>query len=383
MCNSISFASITSVKVIGSPIGGRPDPSKPLIDADNDGKCQEENGKWIPCPPGIGTGSVVNAAGEAVGKIQQAATQPRTIDDVVADRRQKFRERAAQILNAARQVISKSKSDKYQQRPISAVAGDIGRWLSNYSKRNPIPPQDSAPIRELVRYRNNLDLDFKGTQLGAEVYDWVDEMFSHSFTAKNGEQYTSKVSDVGFVEIANRDPGILLKGVIRDSNNRKVGEFVRTLRFDGTVIHNSLDIKEPNQKDGIGTAFNAANEILYRDAGFKEVRADGLSDATHIGASHWPKNGFDWLDNNQREIFLDVIDEAIQAYDKDPDSNSWMFDNREQLAELKRLMNRANREAMGDADRLEPYQMLFWPGAERWFQEVDSTGIILRYRKPL
>jgi hypothetical protein len=40
-----------SVKIIGPSIGNI---GKPIIDGDNDGKCQEENGNWIPCPPGTG-----------------------------------------------------------------------------------------------------------------------------------------------------------------------------------------------------------------------------------------------------------------------------------------------------------------------------------------
>lgn len=52
-----------SIKIIGPSIG---DSGKPIIDGDLDGRCREENGNWIPCPPGTGTG--------AVEALQQAAS---------------------------------------------------------------------------------------------------------------------------------------------------------------------------------------------------------------------------------------------------------------------------------------------------------------------
>jgi len=52
-----------SVKIIGPSIG---DAGKPIIDGDLDGRCREQNGNWIPCPPGTGTG--------AIEAIQQAAS---------------------------------------------------------------------------------------------------------------------------------------------------------------------------------------------------------------------------------------------------------------------------------------------------------------------
>jgi hypothetical protein len=46
------YASL-NVKIIGPSIG---DAGKPIIDGDLDGRCREQNGNWIPCPPGTGTG---------------------------------------------------------------------------------------------------------------------------------------------------------------------------------------------------------------------------------------------------------------------------------------------------------------------------------------
>lgn len=42
-------------KALGTPIGTPPK----MIDGDGDGKCKEEGGKWVPCPPGVTRGSIL------------------------------------------------------------------------------------------------------------------------------------------------------------------------------------------------------------------------------------------------------------------------------------------------------------------------------------
>jgi hypothetical protein len=49
---------------LGTTIG---EARTPIIDGDNDGKCREKNGTWIPCPPGVRGGSLLDDAGKAVG----------------------------------------------------------------------------------------------------------------------------------------------------------------------------------------------------------------------------------------------------------------------------------------------------------------------------
>lgn len=70
---------------------------KRLIDGDGDGKCREENGKWIPCPPGIGTGSLLrNVDGRLVADIEEDPS----IDEIAGvprEFRKRMREKMADL----------------------------------------------------------------------------------------------------------------------------------------------------------------------------------------------------------------------------------------------------------------------------------------------
>lgn len=53
-------------KTLGPSIG---DMGKPIRDGDGDGKCQEHDGKFIPCPPGIGDGSILGKITEQIDEL--------------------------------------------------------------------------------------------------------------------------------------------------------------------------------------------------------------------------------------------------------------------------------------------------------------------------
>lgn len=50
-------------KALGERIG---DMGKPMRDGDGDGKCREHGGKFIPCPPGIDTGTILSNLGNPI-----------------------------------------------------------------------------------------------------------------------------------------------------------------------------------------------------------------------------------------------------------------------------------------------------------------------------
>lgn len=60
MKRSILPRTIIRQKALGPSIGGGP--ASEMIDGDNDGKCREEGGKWVPCPPGVTRGSVLTSS---------------------------------------------------------------------------------------------------------------------------------------------------------------------------------------------------------------------------------------------------------------------------------------------------------------------------------
>jgi len=395
MCNAISFSSITSVKVIGAPIGGRRDPSKPLIDADNDGKCQEENGKWIPCPPGIGTGSVIDGAGRVIGRVAQQSDGGK-YPEWIAERRKRYKEKAAKIIEAAKRVVPKSKQDKYKRQNLKKISAQLDNWIAQYEKKFPRPKEpekiaglspdqrDAAILRHsqaLAIYREDMmtALYEENEKLTKEIIGWAAGMFTHDFTDRSGNEIETTVN-IARIDPAAVPPRVIIVGSI-DEYGLSIGTFNRTLHMDGSVTHNNLDIDEDRQKDGIGSAFNAAVELLYRNTGFKKINTSGLSDDEHIGATHWPKNGFDWRDERSKEQFLDIIESAVDSYERNP--LPWMFTSEEHKDRILEALQRARREAMTDKDRITAGDLLDWPGAERFFQLVDLEGTTINYTKVL
>jgi DNA polymerase III epsilon subunit-like protein/GNAT superfamily N-acetyltransferase len=77
------------------------------------------------------------------------------------------------------------------------------------------------------------------------------------------------------------------------------------------VSHDSFYIAKSAQGQGIGSAFNARNEQIYKELDVRSVFTYGASDELSIGAVHWPKNGFSWGGETDKQKFLGIIDEAI------------------------------------------------------------------------
>ena len=391
MCTAILFSSINSVKVIGPSIGSRLDPSKPIIDADNDGKCQEENGNWIPCPPGVGTGSVVNAAGQLIDKVrEQPAKKPKkvSLDEEIDTRRKKYKEKAAKIIEAAKRMVPQRKQDRYKEETISEINKRITSWREKYQEDFPVPVQaDGETIgtfsRRLFAYKDRMNYEFENdtSEIGNDVRNWAREMFNHDIEGRTGAKYKSVPYGIKF-NIADDPPRIKVDGSIK-KNGKEVGDFSRVIDVDGRITHSSLNVDEKYQNDGIGSAFNAASEILYRNAGMTQINTSGLSDDDHIGATHWPKNGFDWANENNKQYFIDIIEQAIDRYESNPTRYAWMFTGSNQVANILRAIGRANREKLTDENRIIAADLIDWPGAQKWFQKADSMGVIIQYKKVL
>jgi hypothetical protein len=391
MCNSISFAAISSVKVIGTPIGSRPDPSKPIIDGDNDGKCQEEGGRWIPCPPGIGDGSVVDSVGRAIRKISSGDTdtKPKTLVGRIQQRREQAAQKAAKIREAAEKAVPQHKRDKIKKRSVNSLNNSLRNWQKEYEKRHPAPDKkDFADIGRFSRALNDweraISSDFEKTELFNEIKDWTREMFSHEIVGRDGRKYGT-VPRSPFV-LFKKEPRIQVIGNIYNSSGDEVGGFSRTIGMDGRISHNYLDIESNMQKAGIGSAFNGATEILYRDAGVSAIETSGLSDSDHIGATHWAKNGFDWRNEGTKDVFVKVIEDAIDRYEQRPERYKWMFDSQDQVNDLIIMLEQVKKEALTDPDRITAADLLGWPGAEKWFQRADSNaaeGVMINYIRHL
>lgn len=78
-CTPIQFGNITNVKV--------------MRDGDGDGKCQEENGKWVPCPPGVATGSKLRNGkplGQTIANLTNTPAAPNPADDYIRNTPQPY-----------------------------------------------------------------------------------------------------------------------------------------------------------------------------------------------------------------------------------------------------------------------------------------------------
>jgi GNAT superfamily N-acetyltransferase len=86
------------------------------------------------------------------------------------------------------------------------------------------------------------------------------------------------------------------------------------------VIHDSLFVEPDYQKSGIGRAFNSQFEQVYKQYGVARIITSGESrqgkeadDVTPSpkddwrGGTHWPRQGFDWYNEDSRQEFLDAL----------------------------------------------------------------------------
>lgn len=320
------------VKAIGPRIGStRPDPSKPMIDGDNDGKCQEENGKWVPCPPGVGDGTILKSKESLMAEVKT--------------RRRKYSQKAAKIRKSSE--LPESVKQRLKNRDV--------RWFRRTMADPDLDNDDKADI----------------------AYQWAEEIFSQTLTDRSGNTFYSIISDI---TPEDQDYSAFeIEGNITDIDGNVIGEFTRTIDPSGRIVHHDIfRLEEEYQKDGLGTSFIAQSEAAYRALGFKGIETTGASSQgwgggnKWNGATHWPKNGFDWAGLYAQTAFFSYLRRAIQDYEDGKDDE--LFEDRQQAEDLKQLMEISKKERPGSAGQtLVAGDFLFWPGAERWFQEKEAN----------
>lgn len=326
-----------------------------MRDGDGDGKCQEEDGKWVPCPPGVSNGSVIDAAGRALRPIGEPIGERQSADNPLtqlAKTREKAKKKAEAITKAAQEGVTR------EQRAYAKKILKILKKLENASDRD-----------DYMYYKR-------------EARTAIASMFSHEIEGLDGKKYKVEIDELD-IEIQPGD-SFSFYGQIHDADGQKVGSFNRSFSlWESTVNHDEFKIDNKHRKNGLGSAMNARNEILYRDMGFKAIYVDGLSGSGSgsIGATHWPKNGFDWADEMNKRDFISTIKAAIARYKRgESDQDKALFDSKEQAEYIAALIDQAQTELLSDEDRITAGDLLNWPGAESWFQR--SASIIL-YKKEL
>jgi DNA polymerase III epsilon subunit-like protein len=106
--------------------------------------------------------------------------------------------------------------------------------------------------------------------------------------------------------------------VSRDDGTPAIATSYRTLmQISGDdkdiklISHDSFYVTGRAQGQGIGSAFNARNEQIYKELDVRSIFTEGSSGGGSTGAVHWPKNGFTWAGEKDKQKFMKVIDDAI------------------------------------------------------------------------
>jgi hypothetical protein len=227
------------------------------------------------------------------------------------------------------------------------------------------------------------------------------KLFTFDFEDRNGKKYTTTLDTVTSGNIM---------GKILDENGDTVADFHRLLDVDDEgrmyVEHKLLKVQEKYRDSGIAAAFNARNEQVYSALGALRVDAHAVSDPYNFnGSSHWPKVGFDWSSESERDSMLKTIEKALDDYEKGVargevsptfrmlemypdgsgrilDSNAEMpiFHSKEEAEELATLVAMARDQAFDDNNRLVAADFVNWTSAE-WWMKMEGFGT--DYSKPV
>lgn len=378
---------------------------KVMRDGDGDGKCQEENGEWVPCPPGTPTGTRLRNGkplGPKLGETltPSGGTQSRgnasdgpaapPVDraSYLAERRQKAAERAEKIMKEAR-----SDNTDFQRRSARAWGHDTYNFEesdgylnveSMWEEMNPAP--DSDDFEDEDEYDEAMSdweaqrdeevaqiISENRMETESQASDHLKEIFERTFVGLDGKEYRVELDDVQMTD----DGNYRMSGTITDlETGEPAGEFSREFTYsrgEPYVYHDFLEVYSDYQKTGIASKFNGGNEELYSLMGFKKIETYGVSDTgRYKGATHWPRNGFDWRDEAERREFLNVIEGAVKAGDASA------FTDEAERQMLLEMLAEARNQSMGDRDRLTAADFLHWPGAEKAFKKVDAKISYIR-----
>ena len=229
----------------------------------------------------------------------------------------------------------------------------------------------------------------------------VKAMFNFEFIGMDGEKYSAEIQRSYLQKVKYEDGSsprrLAINGKIF-KDGKEVGFFDRTIYPDTkTVVHDHMHLDDEVRGAQISGIINARNELIYRSLGCDVITTKAASTIGYNGATHWPKVGFDWQDDYNREVYFAAVDSALTefalAIDKDPDILPMMqkldpksgmfafvpiFSSREEAEEVALLLTLARTQSMDDPDRLTAGDLVNWSGAESWFQVKAIEGGLVR-----
>jgi hypothetical protein len=319
--------------------------------------------------------------------------EPDALKAILDENRAKAAEKAEAILKDAEENITPKQRQAAKNADIRGYFNAVEEqedeyevWRSNWENENPEPSESDYETEEEFdnafdewdrKYTKDItDRRAENEQIQDDIEQHLVDMFAHDIIGRDGQTYTTKVD---YINMRGRE-GLVVNGTMYNEYGDPIGRFTRTIQqdFDGEleVHHDYLRIEDRYQKEGIASAFNARNEQLYRDMGIDYITTHGVSDTTGFkGATHWPKNGFDWDTDYDRSRMIETIREALA----EPD-NTNLFDSDVQKEIIAQLLDKASRQYLAQKDRITAADLLQWPGAERWFQD---SNVSINYRRNL
>ena len=154
-----------------------------------------------------------------------------------------------------------------------------------------------------------------------------------------------------------------------------------------------MKLEEGTRGSQISGILNSRNEIMYQEMGYETITLGALSGQDYNGATHWPKLGYDWLDEDQKELGLRAVEDALTefalAIKEDPDALPMLtkviedkddpdiktevripiFASREEAESVALLIAIARDQEFDDPDGLTAGEFVNWSGAELFFQQ--------------
>lgn len=228
--------------------------------------------------------------------------------------------------------------------------------------------QDWMDERE--RYVNDslIDQENEQEELSGNKEEVIATAFTHDrIVGKNGDIFSSEVQ---YVE-DNYDGSFTITGNILAPNGAVAAQFYRVIGKDGPdrVYHDRLIVTPQYQNAGIASAFNAMNEVIYKEMGIDGIDVNGVStrDGRWSGASHWPRNGYNWASSSAKQDFIRIVQRAVEAQRDD------LFENAAEREIVRALMIRALAEPMWRDNGITAGDLVRWKGATKWFQEQSAN----------
>ena len=339
---------------------------------------------------------------EAIDKAITARKERRTILDA------KTRVKADDA--ASDEVKEKAKAFNFEDYPPDDDVEllEMAEWKENYAEapeRNTEYPLGGTQ-EELDAYNESMRqylqwsadawdeyVGYRRTQEAlkhAELRNALAEIYEYEFLGNDGKTYSTKLDSA----MKNETGSFSMSGKIYNESGEEVGFFDRTFLPDGTTVsHDHMKLEEGTRGSQISGILNSRNEIMYQEMGYETITLGAMSGQDYNGATHWPKLGYDWLDEDQKELGLRAVEDALTEFalaikenpdalpmmtkvieDKDdPDISTEVripiFASREEAESVALLIAIARDQEFGDSDGLTAGDFVNWSGAELFFQQ--------------